>query len=79
MSGNSIKKVMGEIFGLAPGEIPDHATMVELEGWDSLNHMELMLAIEIEYGVRISTTLMLELVSLDSIQDFLKSQGVDAG
>lgn len=79
MSANSIKKVMGEIFGLAPGEIPDHATMEELEGWDSLNHMELMLAIEIEYGVRISTTLMLELVSLDSIQDFLKSQGVDAG
>jgi acyl carrier protein len=79
MSGNSIKKVMGEIFGLAPGEIPDHATMEELEGWDSLNHMELMLAIEIEYGVRISTTLMLEFVSLDSIQDFLKSQGVDAG
>ena len=78
MSGNSVKKVMGEIFGLAPGEIPDHATMEGLEGWDSLNHMELMLAIEIAFGVRISTARMLELVSLDAICDFLQGQGVDA-
>jgi acyl carrier protein len=79
MSSDPIKKVMGEIFGLASAEIPDDATMEELEGWDSLNHMELMLAIEIEFGVRISTITMLDLVSLDAIQDFLKSQGVDAG
>ena len=79
MLRDSIKKVMGEIFGLAPGEIPDAAAMEELEAWDSLNHMELMLAIEIEFGVRISTTMMLELVSLDAICDFVKSQKVDAG
>jgi acyl carrier protein len=79
MLRDQIKKVMGEIFSLAPGGIPDAATMEELEVWDSLNQMELMLAVEIEFGVRISTTTMLELVSLDAIQDFLKSQGVDAG
>ena len=79
MSSDPIKKVMGEIFGLASEKIPDGATMEELESWDSLNHMELMLAVEIEFGVRISTTMMLELVSLDAIQDFLKSQGVDVG
>ena len=79
MSSDPIKKVMGEIFGMAPAEIPDDATMEELEGWDSLNHMELMLAIEIEFGVRISTITMLDLVSLEAIGDFLKSQGVDAG
>jgi acyl carrier protein len=53
--------------------------MEELEGWDSLNHMQLMLAIETEFGVRISTSMMLELVSLDAIQDFLKSQQADCG
>ena len=52
MLRDQIKKVMGEIFGLAPGEIPDTATMEELEVWDSLNQMELMLAVEIEFGVR---------------------------
>jgi len=78
MSREPIKKVMGELFGLTPGEIPDDATMEGLEAWDSLNHMELMLVIEIEFGVRISTTAMLDLVSLDAICDFLKSQGVGA-
>jgi len=76
---DQIKKVMGEIFGLTSAEIPDHATMDELEEWDSLNQMELMLALETEFCVRISTTLMLELVSLDAIADFLKSQEVDLG
>ncbi len=79
MSSDPIKKLMGEVFGLASGEIPDDAAMEELEGWDSLNHMQLMLAIETEFGVRISTSMMLELLSLDAIQDFLKSQQADRG
>jgi acyl carrier protein len=79
MLRDAIKKLMGEIFGLEPGGIPDAATMEEFEAWDSLNHMELMLAVEIEFGVRISTAMMLELVSLDAIHDFVKSQEVDAG
>ena len=79
MLRDSIKKLMGEISGLAPGEIPDAAAMEELEAWDSLNHLELMLVVEIEFGVRISTVMMLELVSLDAIHDFVKSQGAGTG
>jgi acyl carrier protein len=79
MLRDSIKQLMGETFDLAPREIPDDATIEELEGWDSLNHMQLMLAVEAKFGIRISTSMMLDLVSLDAIQDFLKSQGVDAG
>lgn len=78
MSRDSIKKVMGELFGLTPEQIPDDATMETLDAWDSLNHMELMLAIEIEFGVRMTATSMLDLVSLDAICDFLKAQGSGA-
>jgi acyl carrier protein len=66
-----LKQVMADLFGCTPEEIPDDADPETLAGWDSLRQVELMLALETEFGVRIPTEAMLELVSLRSIEDFL--------
>jgi acyl carrier protein len=66
-----LKNVFAELFDCAPGDIPDDADSTTLAGWDSLRHIELMLALESELGVRIPTESMLELTSLKSIAEYL--------
>lgn len=67
-----IKQVMASTFGVPVGVIPDDARINELPEWDSLRHLELMLALETAFAVRISTDRMLELLSLEAIEDYLK-------
>jgi acyl carrier protein len=67
------KRVVGEVLRLDPSQIPDDASSEDLPGWDSLTHLELMLALEAELGVRISAERMLELTSLPAIERFVAS------
>jgi acyl carrier protein len=66
-----LKQVMAELFACAPEAIPDDATPETLAGWDSLRQVELMLALEQELGVRVPMEEMLELTSLQKIDDYL--------
>ena len=66
-----LRRVFGEVFDVPPESIPDDASVENLPGWDSLRQLELMLALELEFGVRISTETMLELQSAAAIEDLL--------
>lgn len=65
---------MASTFGVSVEQIPSDASINHFEEWDSLRHLELMLALEMEFGVRISIDAMVELLSLESIKDFLRKQ-----
>jgi len=66
-----VKRVVGSVLRLDPAEIPDEARSDDVTGWDSLRHLELMLALEAEFGVRIPAETMLELTSLPAIERFV--------
>jgi acyl carrier protein len=68
---------MGELFECAPDEIPEDADPDTLEGWDSLRQIELMVALEGEFGVRIPMEAMLELVTLAQIDDYMCAHAGD--
>ncbi len=65
---------MATIFQVRPEEIPDRAAMEELPQWDSLRHLELMLALELEFGLSIPLDQMLELITLDAIDEYVQQQ-----
>lgn len=69
-----VLQVMADAFELEPSQIPDDASPDTVEEWDSLGHMNLMLALEAEFSVEIPTETMLELLSLDDIVDFLQTR-----
>ena len=71
-----IKQVMAGTFQVSVTEIPDDASIDEFPAWDSLGHLEFMLAIEMEFAVSISTEDILELLWLDAVEDYLKEKGV---
>ncbi len=55
--------------------LPADPSNETIAGWDSLHHLELMLALEMEFGVQLSSDVMPTLLSADAIEDCLREQG----
>lgn len=68
MSAERICKVMGAVFGIDPAAISDEATPGNIEQWDSLRHMNLVLALEDEFGVRFRDDQVEQLISFRLIE-----------
>lgn len=62
-----IKKIMAELFNVNIETIPDEATIKEIENWDSLNHIKLIMEIENEFNIKFDTEVIPELNSLEKI------------
>ena len=48
---NRIKKVMGDIFNIDVNSINDKSSSDSIENWDSLKHVNLLVALEEEFDV----------------------------
>ena len=75
---NRIREIAADVFGIPVSELPEDASAETVPGWDSLHHLELMLAIEMEFGISISSEAMPGLLSLEAIEEELREQGVAA-
>jgi acyl carrier protein len=71
---DQLRNIIAQVFNVDPSELPDHVTSEDLPAWDSLRHLELMLELEIAFGVEISSEAMPELLSLDAIEAYLRGQ-----
>lgn len=71
-----IRQVVADVFQLPLSDVPADASNATLPGWDSLRHMELMLAVELEFGTQISSEAMPTLLSIEDIELYLREQGV---
>jgi acyl carrier protein len=72
----SLRELMSTTFGVSPDDLPADAAADQYPPWTSLSHLELMMALEMEYRIRIPAQAMAELNSTGSIEDFLRCEGV---
>lgn len=47
-----IKNVMAAVFDLSPDKISDDSSPHEITAWDSIKHLNLVLALEEEFDIR---------------------------
>jgi acyl carrier protein len=73
-----IREVAADVFGVPVADLPEDASNENVPGWDSLHHLELMLAVEMEFNVAISSEAMPALLSVEAIEEHLREQGVPA-
>lgn len=66
-----IREAMATVFDRPLAEIPDDASAESLEDWDSLHHLELVLELELEFGVRVPAETVPELLSVEAIEETL--------
>lgn len=68
---NKIKQrilaVMGTVFEMDVADIPENAAPKVVENWDSLKHMNLVLALEEEFQLRFSDEEVIDLLNLPTI------------
>lgn len=71
----TIQAIFQRIFNAQPEEITDHTRRGELQGWDSLGHLELLEALQKEFGIKIPPEQALEMEAVQDIKRILTSLG----
>ncbi|KEJ95556.1 MULTISPECIES: acyl carrier protein [Roseobacteraceae] len=63
--------VFDEFFGLEQSEVVPELTADQVDGWDSLNHIRLMLKIQSEFGVKFSSGQISSLQNVGELANIL--------
>ena len=63
-----------EIFHVQRGDVGAETQFGELPQWDSMGHMDLMIALEQKYGVEISAETISLLISIPAIITYIEAK-----
>ena len=68
-----IKNVMAAVFDISPAEISDDASPHDIKAWDSIKHMNLVLALEEEFDIQFEDAEIPSLVNFRIIAATVKA------
>lgn len=70
-----MEKLMAEVLNIPQSRITDAMEMKQVAEWDSLKHMELIVAIEQAYAVELTGDEIAEMTSVRAIRAILARHG----
>lgn len=76
---NPVEKLINliaELLRVPPQEITDDLSITNTSTWDSLKHMELIVAIEETFSIKLTTDEIVSMVNIGAIKQVLKRKGV---
>ena len=73
---NRVRAVTARLFGLSTEQAQGDLRMGNPPAWDSIGHMELLVAIENEFGIRFPGHRIAALVTVESIALAVRGAGV---
>jgi acyl carrier protein len=62
-----VRSVLADVFGLAPEDIDTDTSKDTVDGWDSVQHLTVVLALEEEFGVQFDDEESVSLVTFPLI------------
>ncbi len=71
---NKIKRIMAIVFGINADMVCNNTSPESVESWDSLRHMNLVIAIEEEFDLEFDENEIAELLTYDQIVKLVKSK-----
>jgi len=71
---STLKNILSEVF--SQNNICLDDSIDTIEEWDSMLHMELIIALEESYSIRIEPEDIVTLTGVKSIQDYLNNKGL---
>jgi len=74
MISNELKRVILDFLKLDDWAINDDTLAEQIPGWDSLSHVNVILAVEQHFGVQFKTREMLSLKNLGDLQRLVDSK-----
>ena len=76
MNEQKLKKFLADVFRVPETTINEQTVMKDVDTWDSMTHMELILSFESKLGVIFSGEEIMHMTSFASIFSILSSKGV---
>jgi len=71
-----LKKVLADVFKIEATAVNEDTSVDTVERWDSLTHLNLILALESEFGVSFSEEQTVEIMNYPLIKMVLQENGV---
>jgi acyl carrier protein len=75
MTDDRLKTLIADVMGVKKESVGDDASPTTVATWDSLRQMNLILALEEEFGVRFGDAELSTLTSLSAIRSALRAKG----
>jgi len=72
-----LEEVIGSVLGVSPQSLSDDSSIENVDGWDSLRQLSILLALESAYGITITTDQALDMNSISAIKALLARHGVE--
>lgn len=72
---NRVLKIVSQVMEIPLEQLNEESSPDTIETWDSLKHMNLILALEEEFDVAFSDEEIIELLSVEIIVETLKEKG----
>jgi acyl carrier protein len=69
-----ITDILANVFDIDKGKITVESNVENTDGWDSVNHMHLVVALEEEFGIEFKDNEAVELISYELIRSYLKEK-----
>ncbi len=76
---NHLQRILADIFNVPTTQVNQESSPDTIENWDSLNHLNLVLAIEQEFGIMFTPEEIEQLVSVQLIGKVLDDKLHAAG
>ena len=73
---DKLQKIMATALDIPPDAIGESSTMEEMEEWDSLGHVHIMVALEQEFDLYMDVEDFAKLDSVPAIVQYLASESV---
>ena len=68
---NKLKQVVSDILEVDIDDINENSSPDNIEKWDSLSHIKLVMAIEVEFNVKLTSDDMMDMLSVKLIKMIL--------
>jgi len=76
--GQNVETVVAEVLQVSAGTITDDLAMKDLDAWDSLKHMELIVSLEGSFDIQLTFEEIVAMQSVGEIKRVLKERGAIA-
>ena len=73
-----LSALLTDLLGIDPAELDDATPFAELDGWDSLKYMRLVLGVESGFALELAPEEIQRLTSTGAVKDVLKERGVES-
>jgi acyl carrier protein len=76
LAPDRLHNVIAEVMGVPVETLTDEDTPSTIESWDSMAHLNLVLALQAEFGIELSSDEAAEMLSVGQIRRILLERGV---